>query len=368
MSLQSLSNLKFLGRRKNLVGIDIGSYSVKIVSLRKNGDQWALQQWAMIPYNDETGADIPLSDRKDQIITLLQTYLKTPGLAAKRVATSVSGNSVIVRYVKMAKMSRADLSKSLKFEAEPYIPFNIEDVSLGFQVIGDVVEDGQVQMDTVIVAAKKESIDTRIDILRGAGLQPAILDVDAFAIENAFESTNPMTSTETVMFINIGSSFTNMSIVEKGVSRVVRDVSIAGSTFTKAIQNQLQCDFKVAEQKKMSVGLDPASEDTDAAVVVEVLTAVTRDLITEIQRSMDFYISQGSDRSIARLYLCGGGAGLKGLESAISSDLHMEVSLFDPISLLQNAPLDLTEEQKKAMPQLAVAVGLATREEGDSNK
>lgn len=363
----SLQGLLSFGRPKNLVGIDIGSYAMKIVTLKKTGDQWALQQWAMIPYNDDSGAEIPLSDRRDQIVSLLQNYLKTPGLSSKRIATSVSGNSVIVRYVKMAKMSKADLSKSLKFEAEPYIPFNIEDVSLGFHVIGDVVEDGQVQMDTVIVAAKKDSVDTRVDILQSAGLQPAILDVDAFALENAYQYTHPTAPTETVMFINIGASFTNMSIVEKSVSRVVRDVSIAGNTFTKAIQNQLQCDFRVAEQKKASIGLDPTSEDPDAATVVEVLGSVTRDLITEIQRSMEFYISQGSDRAITKIYLCGGGAGLKGLDRLIADDLHIEVGIFDPISLLQNAPLDLTDEQKKAMPQLAVAVGLATREEGDSN-
>ena len=163
---------------------------------------------------------------------------------------------MIVRYVKMAKMSKEELGKSLKFEAEPYIPFNIEDVSLGFHVIGDVVEDGQVQMDTVIVAAKKESVDVRVDILSAAGLQAAILDVDAFALENAFQSTNPISSMENVMFVNIGANFTNMSILEKGVRRVVRDVSIAGGTYTKAIQNQLQCDFKIAEQKKnFAIGL-----------------------------------------------------------------------------------------------------------------
>jgi len=367
MSLQALKNITLFGKRKNLVGIDIGSYAVKIVNLKKSGDQWVLQQWAMIPYSDDAGNEISLGERKDHIISILQNYLNTPGLASKRIATSVSGNSVIVRYVKMAKMSHAELNKSLKFEAEPYIPFNIEDVSLGFHVIGDVVEDGQVQMDTVIVAAKKDSVDLRTDILRAAGLQPVILDVDAFAIENAYQSINPMAATETVMFVNIGSSFTNMSILEKGVSRVVRDVSIAGSTFTKAVQQQLQCDFKTAEQKKLAIGLDPTAEDPDTATVVEVLNSVARDLITEIQRSMDFYISQGADRTISKIYLCGGGAGLKGLERAIADDLKLEVSLFDPISLLQNAPLDLTEEQKKSMPQLAVAVGLATREEGDNN-
>lgn len=365
MSLQALTKLKFLGKRKNVVGIDIGTYAVKIVSLKRVGSQWNLQQWATLPYGDDSNPDGPLAEKRDQIVALIQNYAKSPGLNNKRMATSVSGNAVIVRYVKMAKMQASDLAKSIKFEAEPYIPFNIEDVNLGFHIIGDVVEDGQVQMDTVIVAAKKEAVDTRIDILKSAGLQPAVLDIDAFALENAYQSTIAGSESATVMFVNIGASFTNMSIVEKNVSRVVRDVSIAGSTFTKAVQNQLQIDYKAAEQKKIAIGLDGTHEDPDAATVAEVLSSVARDLVTEIQRSMDFYVSQGTDRSISKIMLCGGGAGLKSLDKFIADELRVEVSVFDPISALANAPSDLTEDQRKALPQLAVAVGLATREQGD---
>jgi len=365
MSLQLLKKFNFLNRPKALVGIDIGSQAIKVVHLKKSGDRWTLLKWSVIPYSDENGPDAGLGERRDHVVSALQNYLKTAAFPSKKTATSISGNFVIVRYVKMAKMMKSDLAKSLKFEAEPYIPFNIDEVSLGFHVIGDVVEDGQVQMDTVIVAAKRDAVDLRVDILKSAGMIPAVLDVDAFAIENAYQASNPLAASDTAMFVNIGANFTNMSIVEKGVSRVVRDVSIAGHTFSKALQNQLQCDFHTAEQKKIAYGLDESPDNPETSAISEVLLPVARDLITEIQRSMDFYLSQGADRNISKIYLCGGSASLKKLDQLISNELKLPVEIFDPIANLLNAPLDLTEEQKALMPQLAVAVGLATRQEQD---
>lgn len=347
------------------MGIDIGTHAIKLVCLKKSGTQWSLVRWGMIPYGEEIPLDTPLVDRKAQAAAALQNYIKTADLPSKKVVTSVCGNSVIVRYVKMAKMPAEELAKSIKFEAEPYIPFNIEDVNLGFSIIGEAVEDGQAQMETVLVAAKRDSVDVRVDLLREAGLQPVILDVDAFALENAYETVFPMGQTETVMFINIGASFTNMSIVEKGISRVVRDVFIAGNSFTKAIQRQFQCDVKTAEQKKITYGLAENPADPEAQQVTEVLIPVARDLLMEVQRSIDFFLSQGSDRSVAKIFLCGGSASLKTLDQFLSNELKIPVEIFNPLALFENAPLDLSEEQKTMLPQMAVAVGLATRREQD---
>jgi type IV pilus assembly protein PilM len=366
MSLQSLKSLGFLSFKKkaDLLGVDIGTYAIKIACLKKTGTQWSLAKWGVIPYGEEIPLDTPLVDRRDQAIYALQEYLKTADFPTKKTVTSVSGNAVIVRYVKMAKTSSEELSKNIKFEAEPYIPFNIDDVNLGFSILGDVIEDGQSQMETVLVAAKRDSVDLRIDILREAGLQPVLMDVDAFAMENAYEALFG-SQPETFLFMNIGASFTNMSIIEKGVSRVVRDVFIAGNSFTKAIQRQFQCDIRAAEQKKIAYGLMENPNDPEAQQVNETLVPVAHDLVSEVQRSIDFYISQGSDRSVSKIYLCGGSASLKLLDQFISNELRLPVEIFNPLSMLDNAPTDLTEEQSAALPQMAVAVGLATRRERD---
>jgi type IV pilus assembly protein PilM len=366
MSLQSLKSFSFLSFKKkaDLLGVDIGTYAIKIACLKQTGTQWSLVKWGVIPYGEDIPLDTPLVDRRDQAIFALQEYLKTADFPTKKTVTSVSGNAVIVRYVKMAKTSTEELSKNIKFEAEPYIPFNIDDVNLGFSILGDVIEDGQSQMETVLVAAKRDSVDLRVDILREAGLQPVLMDVDAFAMENAYEALFG-SQPETFLFMNIGASFTNMSIIEKGVSRVVRDVFIAGNSFTKAIQRQFQCDIRTAEQKKIAYGLLENPSDPEAQQVNETLVPVAHDLVSEVQRSIDFYISQGSDRSVSKIYLCGGSASLKLLDQFISNELRLPVEIFNPLSMLENAPVDLTGEQSSALPQMAVAVGLATRRERD---
>src|SRR6185437_787687 len=190
MSLQSLKSLNFLNFRKkaDLLGVDIGTHAIKLACLKKSGSQWALVKWGVIPYGEDIALDTPLIDRRDQAIEALQSYLRTADFPSKKAVTSVSGNAVIVRYVKMAKTTSDELNKNIKFEAEPYIPFNIDDVNLGFSILGDVIEDGQTQMETVLVAAKRDSVDLRADILRESGLVPVVMDVDAFAMENAYEA------------------------------------------------------------------------------------------------------------------------------------------------------------------------------------
>ncbi len=367
ISLQAIKGLRFFRRKQDLVGIDIGTCTIKLVCLKKSGSQWSLVRWGIIPYAEDIPLDTPLIDRRSQAVSALQNYLRTADFPTQKAVASVSGNSVIVRYVKMAKTSPSELAKSIKFEAEPYIPFNIDEVNLSFSILGESNENGQPQIETVLVAAKKDSVDLRVDLLREAGLTPVILDVDAFALESAYESVYPSSQSDTVLFMNIGASFTNMSIVERGISRVVRDVFISGNTFTKAIQQQFQCDTKTADQKKFIHGLTENLSDPEAQQVNEVLMPIARDLVAEVQRSIDFYLSQGTDRSVSKIFLCGGSANLKSLDKFLANELKIPVELFNPLSLLANAPSDLSEEQKAILPQMAVAVGLATRREGDGS-
>ena len=168
-------------------------------------------------------------------------------IGVKKVATSVSGNAVIVRYVKFPKMSPSELEKTIQFEAEPYIPFDIRDVNISTHILGDVTEEGQPKMETVLVAAKKELLQERLDILQGAGFKVGIIDVDSFCIENAYEVNREKEKTETVMLINIGATTSNINILENGTSKVVRDLFVAGDNFTKAIQRSLRIEFQEAE-------------------------------------------------------------------------------------------------------------------------
>ena len=163
---------------KDILGVDIGSYSIKIVQLKGSGTKWTLVKNKTILIPEEiANTDSNPIEKKNLIASLIRDYIKQEKLSTKNAAISVSGSSVVVRYVKFPKISKEDLAKSIQFEAEPYIPFDIKEVNLGFYIIGEITEDGQKKTETVLVAAKKDIIQTKIEILQEAGINPIIIDV-----------------------------------------------------------------------------------------------------------------------------------------------------------------------------------------------
>ncbi|HRY30587.1 MAG TPA: type IV pilus assembly protein PilM [Elusimicrobiota bacterium] len=358
-------------KAKETIGVDLGSTSIKLIQLRGSPGRWSLARWAYLPLPNAS-PDVPGPERKTQATNLLRDYVfKQKKTAVKSAAFAVSGNSVIVRYVKFPKMSRDDLSKTIQFEAEPYIPFAIPEVNIDFHILGDVVEDGQKKMETILVAAKKEIIGSRLDVIRQAGLNPIVIDVDAFSLQNAYDVNRNPGSKETVLIVHIGASVTTMAIVETGVPKVVRDVFIAGNTLTKALQRNFQCDAKAAEEMKSRAVLLATPEEREKAVAEEnkellqmstVMLPVVKDLLAEVQRSIDFYLSQGSDRQVARVLLSGGGCRLGNLVAYFNHELRLPVELFDPLARIEGAKA-ISPEMR---PLFAVAVGLALRRDGDN--
>ncbi|MBI3292997.1 MAG: type IV pilus assembly protein PilM [Elusimicrobia bacterium] len=372
-----LPDLSFLRwKPSDTLAVDLGTASIKVLQLKKANERWRLVTWGILPY--QGGTEGPVAERKLAVVSALREFLANRQIQVKNVVSSVSGNAVIVRYVRLPKLSPQELAKSLRYEAEPYIPFNIAEVNLGFYTLGEVLEEGQKKLDTILVAAKKEVVDQRLDILVEAGLRPIIIDVDAFALENAYELTRQLTSSpkpqETLVFVNIGASVTNMSIMEHGVSKVVRDVFIAGTTFTKAVQRQCQVDPKTAEELKRSIALLLSPAEREAAVAQDqkqalqastAMLGVAKDLLAEVQRSIDFYLAQGSDRSVQRVFLTGGGANVRNLDGYFAQELKLPVEVFDPFQGIEGIPPEL-EAHPEWHAQLTVAVGLASRHEGDA--
>ncbi len=365
-----LKNFKFkppaLLRAKDSLGIDIGSSSIKIVQISgRKVIRWAYKALdASDPSTETQGAD-----RANALTQLLTEFLSENKKAPKTGVISVSGNSVIVRYVKLPKLSRADLEQTIQFEAEPYIPFAIPEVNISFHILGDIVEDGQTKMETVLVAAKKELIDQRLGVLNAAGIRPVAVDVDAFALESAYGLVHPATEQETVLLINIGANVTSMIIMENGLSKVVRDVFIAGNTINKSVQRIFDCSFEDAEKlkRKARILVTPdekeatlAQDDQDSLQVSNTIVTVLKDLVSEVQRSLDFFLSQNPDRQVNRILLSGGSSAIEGLDRYFSQELHMNVELFDPFSSLDGDLPDIS-----LRPSFSVAAGLATRRERD---
>jgi type IV pilus assembly protein PilM len=367
-SLIHLPSLSFL-KAKETLGIDLGSTSIKVVQL--NGAR--VVRWAYKELDPKEAApETAVQDRMNSLRQLLGEFLQQDARMPKTGSISVSGNSVIVRYVKLPKLTRAELEQTIQFEAEPYIPFAIPEVNMGFHILGDTVEDGQAKMETVLVAAKKELIDQRLEVLTSLGLRPIVVDVDAFTLENAYELGHPASEIpETVLLINIGASVTTMIIMENGLSRVVRDVFIAGNNINKSLQRIFDCSYEEAEKlkNKGQILVTPdekeatlAQDDQDSLQISNTIVTVLKDLVAEIQRSLDFFLSQNPERQVNRILLCGGSSNISGIDRYFSQELHMNVEIFDPFGNLAGDNLP----DVHLRPAFAVAVGLATRKEKDS--
>ncbi|HAF94561.1 MAG: hypothetical protein A2X34_00750 [Elusimicrobia bacterium GWC2_51_8] len=356
---------KLMFPAKDIVGVDIGSYSIKIVCFVQEKKQLKLKDWGCIPLAFK--ADTAPEEKKAIIAQEIKNYLKKKGIQARYAAASVSGNAVIVRYVKLPKLSPKELALTINVEAEPFIPFDIKDVSLTYHILGDITEDGQPKMETVLVAAKNEAVNDKIEIISGAGLDPLIIDVDSFALETLYEKLFPGPDGSAALLLNIGYKVTNLSIVAQGVTRVVRDIFIAGATFDKAIAKILKVDAASAEAAKKKKGLLVSDEDKEAAIgdfdkeaisVSKAAAGVLKDLYTEVSRSIDFYLSQGAEHSISKIYLSGGMSNLGNIAKFMAAEFRVPVEVANPFAFLgeqaRNVPADV-------LPTLAVASGLALR-------
>jgi len=365
-----LSNLvKKMFPPKDIIGIDIGNYAVKIICFTEVKKVLKLKDWGYIPLSIKP--DTPPEEKKAIISQEIQTYLKKKNIQAKQAAASISGNSVIVRYVKLPKLSKKELNLTISVEAEPFIPFDIKDVNLTYSILNDSAEDGDPKIDTVLVAAKRDAVQDKIDIVSGAGLDPLIIDVDSFALEALYSRIAPQEDKSSVLLLNMGQKVTNLSIVSQGVTRVVRDIFIAGATFDKAIAKVLKTDAAAADTVKKSRCVMVSDEDKEAAIeafdrdgiaVSKAAAGVLRDLYTEVSRSIDFYLSQGVDHSISRIMLSGGMANLGNIHKFLSAEFKVPVEIVNPLSFLSETPQNMP---KDILPALAVATGLALRKMGD---
>jgi len=349
---------------QELVGVDIGSHAVKVVWLAANDKTCHLKGWGHSPLQFKS--DATPEEKKFVTAQTIKGIFERQKISCRTVATSVSGNAVIVRYISIPKIAKKDLPLMLAAEAEPYIPFDIKDVNLGCHIIGDVLEDGQKKTQLVLVAAKRDLINEKLEILKAAGLSPLVIDVDAFTLETVFERL-PQPEGGACVALNIGNKVTNLVIIEGGMTRVARDILIAGNTFTRTISKTLGIEPAKAEELKRLVGISmdgtapaaPGGAPSQEEQACGIITGIVRDLAGEVHRSLDFYLSQAKDRAVSTLYITGGSASLKNLASFLASELKINVEVVTPLSLLGSVKGETVPPE--LAPSLTVATGLALR-------
>ncbi len=347
-------------RKGNVVGLDIGSSSVKVLELAEMKGGYQLRNFGIAPLPPEAIVDGALMDSVT-IVDSIRGLASALRIKTKDVVTSVSGHSVIVKKISIPTMTEDELEESIQWEAERYIPFDINDVNIDFQILGPT-EGSEELMDLILVAAKKDIINDYLSIIIEAGFNPVIVDIDSFALENMFEANYPMGGGEVIALANIGASVTNINILKKGISSFTRDIFTGGNAITEEIQRQLNVDFEEAETLKVGNRMDEASQK----VIQETLKSALNSLSTEIAKSLDFFRSTSSDEKVDKLVLSGGCAKINGIENVIEQQAGIPVEIVNPFKEIDCSKRDLDVDYLKEMePIMAVSVGLALRRVGD---
>ncbi|MFH1715460.1 MAG: type IV pilus assembly protein PilM [Elusimicrobiota bacterium] len=347
---------------QDLFGLDIGAMNVKLVKLKNIGDEFIVTNVDIEPVVDDISKEIVPLEKQNLVVSAVKRLCSRNKLGTKRVVTSISGSSVIVRFVKFPAMTKEELIDSIRFEAEPYIPFDINEVELAFEITGQCAEEGQQKMDTVLVAAKKNIIDENVEILQMSGLRPVMINIDAFALEKVSGLSDTLRN-ETIMYVNIGAVNTTMLILENGISKVVRDIAIGGKEFTNALSHTSGKTNLESERDKLAQSILPEQPEINEEAQVSdkrtVLLGVAKDILDEIQRSINYFQAQTGEINVSKIFLTGGSASLKGLDAYFSSELDIPVSVFNPFDYVSIKEGIDTKKLEEIGPMFAVAVGLA---------
>ncbi len=348
------------GKERDALGIDIGSSSIKLVEMKKSKKGFQLEKLAVASLPPEAIVDGALMDSVI-IIDTIRDLISTSKTKTKDVVTSVSGHSVIVKKITLPVMNKDQLRETVQWEAERYIPFDINDVNIDFNILGPNPENPDL-MDTVLVAAKKEVIDDYVSVMMESGLNPIIIDIDAFALENMLSINYELGKEETVLIADIGSSITNINILQNNVSHFTRDIFKGGNQVTEEIQKQLHVDYEEAEKIKTGSQIDTTSQH----LLQEILRSTAESFAAEIGNSLDFFKSTASNVKISKLYLSGGGSKIKELDITLQQQIGIPVEIVNPFRKIgyneKKFDLDYLREIGSIM---GVGVGLASRRVGD---
>jgi type IV pilus assembly protein PilM len=348
------------GKRKDVIGLDIGSSSIKMVELREDRSGYKLQNLAISPLPPEAIVDGALMDSAT-IIDTIRDVIAASKTKSKDVVTSVSGHSVIVKKISLPVMTEAELEESIQWEAERYIPFDINDVNIDFQICGTTQENTEV-MDVVLVAAKKDMINDYVSVIMESGLNPVIIDLDSFALENMLAINYEIGDGETVAVANVGANVTNIDIIRNNTSAFTRDIFRGGNQMTEEIQRQLHVDHEEAEKIKVGTKIDLSSQP----VIQNVLKTATESLAAEVGNSFEFFQSTNTYEKISRLYLSGGGSKIKDFDIVLQQQIGIPVEVVNPFKRIDYSGRDFDLEYLREIgPIMAVGVGLASRKVGD---
>jgi len=347
--------LSLLSKSENLIGLDIGSHSVKLMQVNTANVTPKLMNMGMAPLSRDVFVEGRLvkPEAAAEAIRMLATHLR---IKRKGVAVSVSGLDVMIKKIELPTMTEDELAARMHSELGQYIPYNIDEVDIDYQVL-DISKDRPNFMDVLLVAAKKESITDFSNLLKISGFDPFVVDVDFFALSNSFEATYGF-GDQIVALLDIGANKSIMNIVHKGVPIFPRSIPIGGNQLTDTIKDFFNITFEEAE----SVKLGESVEKYPVRDMEEIFVSTISGWVTECRRAIDFYYHNFPEGKIGALYLSGGSCRIPGLDKVLKEHLEVPVEIFNPISRTQ---YDVKQFDPAYIDyigsQMAISLGLALR-------
>jgi type IV pilus assembly protein PilM len=350
----------FDGKRNRLVGLDIGSKTIKAAEVIEGKKGYTLSKFGMTDIAPGLIEDGTIKD-PEAVAETIRNLFKTYGIKNHSVALSIGGYSVIVKKISVQNATEEQLQETIHFEAEQYIPFDISDVNLDFQILGEN-ENNPNQMNVLLVAAKKEMVNDYVGLVEMANLEPRIIDVDAFALQNVFEINYAPEAQENIALIDIGASKTSLNILKGDTSVFMRDVSLGCGQINQKIATLIDCSIEEAEAIKFGESSDKISAED----LSDIISSVVADWCTEIRRALDFFYSTYPDDQIKRIILSGGGGNIQELRQLLAVETSAEVATINPFQqfYIDSEKFD-TEYLEKIAPQASICMGLATRKMDD---
>lgn len=343
--------------KKEVVGLDIGSSSIKLVELKGNKKGFQLKNLgeSLLPPDAIVNKVI---NNSESVIDAIVTLMDDLNVKSKNVAISISGHSVIIKKVSMPKMSDKELRESIPWELEQYIPQSVEDVNYDFQILPGETAEGN--MEVLIIAAKKDITSGYLNAVMDAGLNPVIVDVDVFALENMYES-NYFEGAGVVGLVNVGASIINVNILRDGVSIFTRDITTGGNQFTEMIQKEFDVNYDEAEKMKYTLGTDSASQE-----LKRISVDFNNMICGEIKRTLDFFTNTIWKEKVNTVYIGGGSSKVPDMQSTLKSMANTDVELLNPFRNIGFSAKDFDADYISDIgPKMSIATGLAIRKIGD---
>jgi type IV pilus assembly protein PilM len=343
--------MALFGQKKTSVGLDIGSGFIKLIEVDHSGNQPEVVRLAMRPLLPDAIVEGEIMD-PGLVADTVKGLVAEAGLKRKNVITAVGGHDVIIKKISMDRMKEADAKEVIRWEAEQHVPFDIRSVELDFQIL-DPESEG-LQMQVLLVAAKRELVENKVSLLVDAGLQPSVIDVDAFALHNAFEYNYPEGREGIVALVNIGHEMTNVNVLEDGIPILTRDIPFGSRKLREELQRERGL---TAEQAEEVVQGRSGMDDLDGFV-----KGSADEVAVGVERASAFLMTQQAGAGLGRIYLSGGGARIPGMPEAVAARMGVETQVVNPferIPVRPDAPLNIVLDE--AGPMLLLPLGLALR-------